>query len=316
MNDKSEPASASMKNAEPRSIKDFGILFAKGFCMGAADVVPGVSGGTMALVLGIYEQLLLAIRTLDWRFVRLLAAFQVRRALGGIPLAFLISLFAGILAAIFTLAKTLSWLLNNHPVGIWSFFFGLILSSALLVARRIDTWQTGTYAGLSLSAVAAYGLVGIVPLTTPESWLFLFLCGAVAICAMVLPGISGSFILVLLGKYQTILNAVHQFDLMTLVVFGAGAGTGLVLFVRLLNWLLMRYHTITLACLTGLMIGSLRKIWPWKTAVTDEGAHQVINVLPQALNVEFGLAVGLALAGMLAVAALQWLASRGKGDAV
>jgi putative membrane protein len=307
-----QPGAPRMAGIAPRSIKECGILFAKGFCMGTADVVPGVSGGTMALVLGIYEQLLYAIKAIDWQFVRRLTAFQVRRALGGVPLLFLASLFAGILAAVFTLAKTLSWLLNNHPVGTWSFFFGLILSSALLVGRRIESWQAGTCAGLIASAVAAYGLVGIVPLSTPESWPFLFLCGAIAICAMVLPGISGSFILVLLGKYQTILDAVHQFDLMTLIVFAAGAGTGLVFFVRLLNWLLARYHTITLACLTGLMIGSLRKIWPWKMVAMEGGAQQAVNVLPQAFNLEFGLAVGLALAGMMTVAALQWLALRGR----
>ncbi len=314
MNVKSDPMSPPTDQSEPRSIRDCGVLFVKGFCMGAADVVPGVSGGTMALVLGIYEQLLQAIKSIDWQFVRLLAAFKVRRALGGVPLGFLVSLFAGILAAVFTLAKTLSWLLSNYPVGIWSFFFGLILASAFLVGRRIESWRTGTYAGLTLSAAAAFGLVGVVPLVTPDSWPFLFMCGAIAICAMVLPGISGSFILVLLGKYQTILDAVHQFDLTTLIVFSAGAGSGLVLFVRLLNWLLARYHTITLACLTGLMIGSLRKIWPWKTVITEKGVHQAVNVFPQTFDLAFFVAVGLALAGILAVVALQWLASRENGD--
>ncbi len=307
---KPEPASPPTHASEPRSLRDCGALFAKGFCMGAADVVPGVSGGTMALVLGIYEQLLQAIKAVDWQFVRLMATFQFRRALDGVPLGFLVSLFGGILAAIFTLAKTLSWLLNNYPVGIWSFFFGLILSSALLVGRRIETWNAGEYAGLITSAVAAFVLVGLVPMTTPDSRVFLFFCGAIAICAMVLPGISGSFILVLLGKYQTILDAVHQFDLTTLVVFSAGAGSGLILFVRLLNWLLARFYTLTLACLTGLMIGSLRKIWPWKTVVTEEGAHQAVNVFPQVLDLEFFLAAGLALTGMLTVAVLQRLASR------
>ncbi len=310
MNTKSTAVPPSSVNSAPRSFKACGILFAKGFCMGAADVVPGVSGGTMALVLGIYEELLRSIKAFDLQFLRLLAAFQFKRALALIPLSFLVSLFGGILVAVFTLAKALSWLLTNHPTGIWSFFFGLILASALLVGRRIEAWHAGVLIGLVLSAVAAYGLVGIVPLATPDSRPFLFVCGAIAICAMVLPGISGSFILVLLGKYQTILDAVHRLDLATLIVFGTGAVTGLLLFVRLLNWLLDRYHTLTLACLTGLMIGSLRKIWPWKTIVIDDGAQQAINVLPQAMNVEFFLAGGLALAGMLFVGGLQWLASR------
>ena len=300
------PSAAS----EARPLRDCGILFAKGFCMGAADVVPGVSGGTMALVLGIYEELLRSIKAIDWQFFRWLAAFQFKRALGAIPLSFLLSVFGGILVAVFTLAKALSWLLTHYPIGIWSFFFGLILSSALLVARRIDSWPLGALIGLPFSAVAAYVLVGIVPLTTPDSRLFVFLCGAIAICAMVLPGISGSFILVLLGKYQAILDAVHRLDLATLIVFSAGAATGLMLFVRLLNWLLDRYHTLTLACLTGLMIGSLRKIWPWKTELSDEGLRIAVNVLPQAMNQEFFVAVGLALLGMLAVGMLHWLASR------
>ena len=154
--------------------------------------------------------------------------------------------------------------------------------------------------------------MGIVPLKTPDSWMFLFVCGAIAICAMVLPGISGSFILVLLGKYQTILEAVHRLDFMTLIVFGAGAVTGLMLFVRLLNWLLARYHTLTLACLTGLMIGSLRKIWPWKNFVMDDGVQQAVNVLPNAVDMEFALACSLAIGGVLVVTGLQWLASRGE----
>ncbi len=310
MNDNSKPPSPSSAFAATRSFKACGVLFAKGFCMGTADVVPGVSGGTMALVLGIYEELLQSIRAIDLQFFRLLAALQFKRALQSIPLAFLTSLFAGVLMAVFTLAKALSWLLHNYPIGIWSFFFGLILASALLVGRRIASWHTGAFTGLIVCAVAAYALVGIVPLKTPDSRTFLFICGAIAICAMVLPGISGSFILVLLGKYQTILEAVHRLDFTTLIVFGAGAVTGLMLFVRLLNWLLARYHTLTLACLTGLMIGSLRKIWPWKTVVVDNGVQQVHNVLPNALNLELVLACGLAIGGILVVAVLQRLASR------
>ena len=220
-------------NSAPRSLKACLVLFAKGFCMGTADVVPGVSGGTMALVLGIYEELLRSIKAFDIGFIRRLATFQIKAALQMIPLTFLLSVFSGILCAIFSLAKVLSWLLANHPVSVWSFFFGLILASALMVGRRIPEWQGQSIAGLLISAGAAYVLVGIVPIATPDSRIFLFICGAIAICAMVLPGISGSFILVLLGKYHTILEAVHRLDLATLIVFATGAATGLVLFVRL-----------------------------------------------------------------------------------
>lgn len=310
MNTATQARRSSPTDAPPRSLKACLILFAKGFCMGTADVVPGVSGGTMALVLGIYEELLQSIRSFDLGFIRCLAAFQIKAALQKIPLPFLFSVFGGILCAIFSLAKALSWLLVNHPVSVWSFFFGLILASALMVGRRIPTWQGATMAGLFLSGGAAYLLVGIVPIATPDSRMFLFICGAIAICAMVLPGISGSFILVLLGKYQTILDAVHRLDLVTLMVFAAGAATGLILFVRILNWLLHRYHNLTLACLTGLMIGSLRKIWPWKASDLHAGGLAMVNVLPAELNTEFFLAGGLALFGILVVAALQWMASR------
>ena len=297
-------------DANPRSLKAFLILFAKGFCMGTADVVPGVSGGTMALVLGIYEELLQSIRSFDLGFIRRVTALQIKAALQGVPLPFLIAVFGGILCAIFSLAKVLSWLLANHPVSVWSFFFGLILASALMVGRRIEAWPAKTIAGMLISAGAAYGLVGIVPIATPDSQLFLFFCGMIAICAMVLPGISGSFILVLLGKYQTVLEAVHRLDLMTLIVFAAGAATGLILFVRLLNWLLHRYHNVTLACLTGLMIGSLRKIWPWKASAPNDSGLEVVNVLPTGWSTDFWMACGLALIGILIVAALQWMASR------
>ncbi len=301
----------AQQQADPqtKSLRDCAVLFAKGFCMGAADVVPGVSGGTMALVLGIYEELLLSVKSFDLRFFRLLAALRIRFAFEKIPVAFLVSLFGGVLCAIFTLAKGLSWLLANHPVGVWSFFFGLVLASAFTVGRRIEKWPPGAIVMLFLSCAAAYVLVGIVPVTTPDSRIFLFICGAIAICAMILPGISGSFILVLLGKYQTVLEAVHRLDFATLIVVGMGAVSGLMLFVRILNWLLNHHHTITLACLTGLMIGSLRKIWPWKTSPIEDSGLSIINVLPTHMNTEFFLACGLALIGIAAVVALQWLAS-------
>lgn len=285
-------------------------LFAKGFCMGASDVVPGVSGGTMALILGIYEDLIHAIKAFDAAFLRLLLQGRFLQALKGVPVGFLIPLGLGILTAIFTLARGLSWLLARHPVAVWSFFFGLVLASALLVGCRIKAWTMATAGGLVLATVAAYVLVGLVPVHTPETLPFIFLCGAIAICAMILPGISGSFILVLLGKYPYILDAVGRFDVVVLGVFTAGTGTGILLFVRLLNWLLNRYHEITMAALTGLMIGSLRKIWPWKSVVADFAgdAAVTVNRLPPGFGLELWTAVGLALVGSLMVLVLQRLA--------
>ena len=248
-----------------RRDKEYFILTAlKGYCMGAADVVPGVSGGTMALILGIYEKLLQTIGAFDLNFFRLLLSLRIRTAFSLVPLAFLASLFSGILLAIFTLAHLISWLLTNHPVMIWSFFFGLILASVSAIAKYIEDWSWSLAAAAILGTAGAYLLVGLVPMKTPETYWFVFISGAIAICAMILPGISGSFILVLLGKYQYILDAVNDRHFVVLLVFSLGAGLGLAVFSRFLGWLLARKHDFTMAVLCGLMIGSLRKVWPWK----------------------------------------------------
>jgi putative membrane protein len=284
--------------------------------MGAADVVPGVSGGTMALILGIYEELIQSIKAFDWDCLRLVLRGRFSQLLDKVPLGFLLPLGMGILTAIFTLARGLSWLLNEYPVAVWSFFFGLVLASAFVVGRRIVKWNWSTFLGIVLSAIAAYVLVGLVPINTPETLSFIYLCGAVAICAMILPGISGSFILVLLGKYQYVLDAVGRLDVVVLGVFTAGTATGILLFVRLLSWLLNKYHQMTMAGLTGLMIGSLRKIWPWKSMtelVTNDAGSGVMlarNMLPHQMTAEVYVAIGLALLGGLAVVLLQRLAEK------
>jgi putative membrane protein len=278
-------------------------LWLKGFCMGAADVVPGVSGGTMAFILGIYEELLSAIRSFNLTFFRLLLTFRLKEALGFTNWRFLAAVLFGILTAIFTLAGIIGRLLVNQPVFIWSFFFGLILASIYVVYTRIE--QPTIFTGLIslVFAAGAYLLVGLVPVQTPEAPWFLFLSGAVAICAMILPGISGSFILVLLGKYHYVLDAVHHRDFLTLAIVAAGAVFGLLLFARFLTWLLSRYHDPTIAALCGLMAGSLRKVWPWKSLETLEagiGQTAVIlekNMLPDRFGSEVLFAVILTLFG-------------------
>lgn len=300
-------------NRPQRSLKAFLALFAKGFCMGASDVVPGVSGGTMALILGIYEELIRSIRVFDGHLLGLVLKGRIRQTLHTVPFGFLLPLGTGILFAIFTLARGLSWLLVAYPVAIWSFFFGLVLASAIVVGRRIDEWKKTTALGLLLSALGAYFLVGLVPVNTPENLSFIFLCGAIAICAMILPGISGSFILVLLGKYRFILNAVGNLDFSVLIVFTAGTAMGITLFARILNWLLQRHYQVTMAALTGLMIGSLRKIWPWKTmapsAIDASGISAIpVNILPHQANAELFVALALAVLGGVTVLLLQRLA--------
>lgn len=280
--------------------------------MGAADVVPGVSGGTMAFIVGIYEELIGSIRAVGTtNFWRPLSRGRIKEAAAAINLKFLLAVLAGILIAIVSLARLLEHLLETQPVYIWSFFFGLVLASVFVVARRIERWKVSTWVLVLLAAAAAWVLVGLVPLQTPDAWWFFFLSGALAICAMILPGISGAFILLLLGKYREVLAAVNARDLVTIGWVGLGAILGLVLFARVLAWLFRHYHDLTVAALTGLMLGSLRKIWPWKVDIAwlvDAHGARVptvqTNVLPEPGS-QFAIAIALAVAGMLAVVILE-----------
>ena len=293
----------------------------KGFCMGAADVVPGVSGGTMAFVLGIYEKLIMSIRSFDLLFLKHLISFRLKAAMDHVPWRFLLALGLGILFAVFSLAKALSWLLQNHPVFIWSFFFGLILSSIFVVSRHLKKWTLTLLIAAILGTVGAYVLVGLVPLSTPDAPWFLFMSGAIAICAMILPGISGSFILVLLGKYRYVLEAVNNRDILVLFMVLLGAVFGLITFVRLLNWLLKKSHETTIAVLMGLMLGSLRKVWPWKEIVekmTDSHNHTTIiseaNFLPMTWSHEVTFALLLMVIGFSVVFFLNlWVGKSKKG---
>ena len=304
-------------NKRHRSFFDHIILGLKGFCMGASDVVPGVSGGTMAFILGIYEELIDAIKSVDLTSFRLLATFNIRGFFERIPWQFLMAVGVGILTAIFSLAKVLSWLLQNKPVLIWSFFFGLIIASIVTVSRRVGNWTPSRWTAFLGGALGAYVIVGLVPVATPEEPWFLFLSGAIAICAMILPGISGSFILVLLGKYQFVLEAVNNRDFWVLSLVAAGACVGLALFSRLLGWLFKTYHDVTVAILAGLMLGSLRKVWPWKEtlqSLTDRHGKIIPvvqeNVLPSQWTGEVAMALTLAMIGFLAVFLLDRMASQ------
>jgi len=240
----------------------------RGMAMGSADIVPGVSGGTIALLLGVYEPLLGSLRTLtEPAFVQALIQRRFREAFEILPWRFLVGLGSGVLLAALTLAHLLSWLLANRPALLWSFFAGLVLASVFVVAGRVARWPAPRFLQFFAGAVGAFVVVGLVPAQTPNDPLFLFLSGALAICAMILPGISGAFILVLLGKYQHVLDAVSNGDVLTLAIVAVGAGAGLVTVARFLSWLFNRYHDGTLAFLAGLMLGSLRKLWPWKRGV-------------------------------------------------
>ncbi|MFD2516822.1 DUF368 domain-containing protein [Salinimicrobium flavum] len=247
-----------------RSLRDYLLISVKGMAMGAADVVPGVSGGTIAFISGIYEELINTISGVDISLLRIWKeeGFSVMwKKLNG---NFIIALLSGILLSIFTVMRLANYLLEHHPVLIWAFFFGLVLASIYYVGKQIPKWSLNVFIFLLIGATTAFYLTTLPPLAAASSDLYLFMAGAIAICAMILPGISGAFILVLLGAYKTISEATHEFDFKTLGIVALGAVFGLLSFSRLLKWLFLNYSTLTLATLTGFIAGSLNKIWPWK----------------------------------------------------
>lgn len=258
------------------------ILALKGCAMGMADVVPGVSGGTIAFISGIYEELLDSIRSVNATALKLLLRFRLAEFWRHINGRFLLPVLLGIAIAIFSLARLMTYLLVNHPIGIWSFFFGLIVASALLVAKQIGRWDWRTVLAFVVGAVAAWWITVATPAETPNDWWFVMLSGAIAICAMILPGISGAFILLLLGKYQYIMHAVGEFNIPVIVVFVIGAAAGIISFSHLLSWLLKHWHDVTVSVLMGFMVGSLNKVWPWKETVeTYLDSHGVAQPLVQ-----------------------------------
>lgn len=276
--------------------------------MGAADIVPGVSGGTMALILGIYQKLIGSIRALARpAFLRALAKGNWGQAVDEVNAPFLLTLAAGIATSVLLLSRLLSALLEARPVFVYAFFFGLILASVVLVARRIE--RSGPFLSgwllFGLGAVAAFLLVGLTPAQTPQSAWFLFLSGALAVSALLLPGISGAFILVLLGKYEFVLHAITRFDIASLAAVIAGAVAGMLSFAQVLGWLFRKYHDATLALLCGIMLGALRKVWPWQI----RQGEATVNVPPPAdwwsADQGVGWALLLAVLGALLVSLLD-----------
>lgn len=261
----------------------FLILALKGCAMGMADVVPGVSGGTIAFISGIYEELIDSIKRVDLGALKLLARFRLADFWRHINGRFLLPVLLGIATAIFSLARLMTYLLANHPIAIWSFFFGLIVASAMLVSKQIGKWDACTVVALVAGIAAAWWITVATPAETPNTWWFVMLSGAIAICAMILPGISGAFILLLLGKYQYIMQAVGNLDLPVILVFGAGAVLGIISFSHLLSWLLRHWHDATVAVLMGFMLGSLNKVWPWKEVLrTYTDSHGKLQPLVEA----------------------------------
>lgn len=301
-----------------RQLLDYVFITLKGIAMGAADVVPGVSGGTIAFISGIYEELISSINNINLSLFTTLRKEGLKAFWDKANGNFLLALFSGIFISVLSLAKFLSWLLENQPILLWSFFFGLVLASIFFVGKEIKKWTTATVVIFIVGAAIAYFITELPPNENVDSLPYLFLSGALAVCAMILPGISGAFILVLLGSYKTILDAVHERDIKIVVTVALGAVFGLLSFARLLKWMFSHYKNITLALLTGFILGSLNKIWPWKkvletktfgdkTVVIDD-----INVLPWAFDGDnqLILAIILAIIGFSLIFILERVASK------
>ena len=300
-----------------RTIKDYALLVLKGTGMGAADVVPGVSGGTIAFIVGIYEELINSIKSINGNSLRLLFTGKIAAFWQAVNASFLLAIVAGIGISVLSLAKIVTYLLTYQPTLVWSFFFGLVTASTWFVAKDVKTWNAKSIVGFLAGALLAFYITVATPAETPTHLGFIFLCGAIAICAMILPGISGSFILVLLGKYFYIMEAVKSLRLSVLLVFLGGAAIGITSFSRLLSYALRRFHDLTIAILSGFMLGSLNKVWPWKeTLETYTDSHGVVrplieqNILPDHQLPE---AVALMLIGFFLVYGLEKLSVRGGG---
>ncbi len=298
-----------------RKLKDYVVLMLKGMGMGAADVVPGVSGGTIAFIVGIYDELINSIKSINLESLKLFFTGKWGAFWKKINGNFLFFLLAGIGISVFSLAKLITWLLVDHPILVWSFFFGLVLASTWFVSKDIKEWKSWkTWIAFVIGVVIAFYITVATPAETPSNLLFIFLCGAIAICAMILPGISGSFILVLLGKYFFIMDAVKTLDVVVMVVFAAGACIGITSFSRVLSYALAHFRNITLAVLTGFMLGSLNKVWPWKEVVeTFVDSHGEVkplvehNILPNAYVTE---AIVLMVVGFFLVYFLEKLSAK------
>lgn len=315
-----------------KKITDYIMVAVKGACMGAADVIPGVSGGTIAFITGIYDQLIESINSINGIALKLFFSGKFKELWKHINGSFLVSLFCGILVSVLSLAGLMQYLLEHHPIQTWAFFFGLIVASSIFILRGIQGWNMKSAMFPVLGVVLGIVVCTLSPTQTPDALWFIFLSGAIAICAMILPGISGSFILLILGKYKYIMGAITGLttgaavgeSLVILCVFAVGAVCGILAFSRLLHWLLARFNKETLMVLAGFIIGSLVKVWPWSNmeaivisqfpeiadmaAATQQAipAEVLSDYIPQ-VDMQIGSAVLFALIGFFLVTGIEIL---------
>ena len=286
--------------------------------MGAADVVPGVSGGTIAFITGIYEQLISSISQIDVPLIKKIFGGQLKEVWRQVNGNFLMSLLIGIGISVLTLAQLAHYLLKEHPIFLWSFFFGLVFASVLYIGKQIEKWRLVHVISAVIAIAVAYFITRLTPASGTDNLFYLFLCGSIAISAMILPGISGAFILVLMGAYSTVTKAISDFDLKTVAVFGLGAVIGLLSFSKLLKWLFDRHKNLVLAILTGFITGSLNKVWPWKKILETRminGKEKIINeisIMPWNYEGEALLiyAILFAIAGFILIFGLEYFSKR------
>ncbi|MCP4911736.1 MAG: DUF368 domain-containing protein [Oligoflexia bacterium] len=299
-----KPASwkeAWLASPGPQTKKDYIIVFIKAFCMGIADIIPGVSGGTIAFITGIYESLLNAVSSINRRALSAALKFDFKSALSILHIRFILPVGIGIVSAILLLSNLMNYLMKEHTILTWSAFFGLIAASIIVIFRELDNhWAPKNLISIVVGIIFGYAMVSLIPVETPSEWWFIYLCGVIGITAMILPGLSGSFLLLILGKYEYITGAIKNVtkfidfwdNLQILLIFVCGTATGLLGFSNILNWFLKHHRSATMAFLTGILIGSMKKVWPWKEvleSVVIRGKTRVIkevNIFPAEMTNE------------------------------
>ncbi|WP_439183471.1 DUF368 domain-containing protein [Carboxylicivirga taeanensis] len=287
----------------------------KGAAMGAANVIPGVSGGTIALITGIFERLINAIKSFNGKAIQLLLKGEFKALAQHVDFYFLLALFSGVGVAVISLARLFEFLFVNYPIYIWAYFFGLVMASVYFVGKTVKKWSVSSVVSLIIGAGIAISISVLTPASQDDSFMYLLLCGVVAICSMILPGLSGSFVLILLGNYQLVMiDAINNASIDILLPVIIGAGVGLIAFSHFLSWLLKKYHNQTIALLTGFIAGSLGILWPWKNEITKQFGDKVKTVdfayyLPE-MNGEFYFAMLFFILGIASITITEFLATK------
>lgn len=304
-----------------KNIREYILLVLKGVGIGAANVIPGVSGGTIALLTGIFERLINCLKSFNVRTTKLLFKGKFREWAKETDILFLAFVLLGIAISAFSLAKLMLYLLEFQPVATWGFFFGLVLISCWYVIKEVKVWNIGTVVSLAIGIAFAVWVSLTSPAETPDTWWFLLIAGAASICGMILPGISGSFLLVLMVKYEDLMNSISTLNIPRLLLYGAGAVAGILAFSHFLAWLLKKWYGQTMAMLTGFMVGSLVKIWPWQQILQGEGdkavTHPILPAKYEAINgvdPQIATAIIMAIAGIALVMILETWAGRKKAN--